>query len=293
MGAYRPGTAIITGGASGIGRALAACLVAGGTYAVLADRDYPAAERAAADLSAGGPGRAVAAELDVTDAAAVHALVDSVAAQRGRLDLMANNAGVLFAGAFEETTDRHWDVAIAVNLRGVVEGARAAYDIMAAQRRGRERAGVILNTASLAGLIPGPTMAPYTTTKWAVVGFSQALRAEVRRHGIQVNVLCPGYVDTKLIDEVFEPGPTYAVGRFRANIKALQPRLLTADEVAAAAVRGIERDRPVIPVGGFAQLSWRAQRFAPGVVRQSTRLQAAREARQARRVAHGDADVTG
>ncbi|MFN8099479.1 MAG: SDR family oxidoreductase [Dermatophilaceae bacterium] len=282
---FRPRTAIITGGASGIGRALAASLVTRGTYAVLADRDQAAAERAAAELSAGAPGRAVAAVLDVTHAGALRQLVESVAAERGRLDLMVNNAGVLFAGAFEETTDRHWEVAIDVNLRGVVEGARAAYGVMLGQRTGRERAGVILNTASLAGLIPAPRMTPYATTKWAVVGFSQALRAEAARNGIQVNVLCPAYVDTKLIDEVFEPGATYAVGSFRANTRLLQPRLLTPEDVAAAALRGIELDRAVIPVGGFAHLSWRTQRFVPAVMRGSTRLQAAREARQSERVA--------
>lgn len=282
MTEFRPATAIITGGASGIGRALAAALVARGTYAVLADLDAEAAERTARELTAIGPGQAVAAALDVADRDAVVALVEQVTADRGRLELMVNNAGVLFAGPFEETTERHWDKAIDVNLRGVINGAHAAYGVMLRQRVGKESAGVILNTGSLAGLIPAPTMTPYATTKWAVVGFSQALRAEARRHGIQVNVICPGYVDTKLIDEPFEPSRSYAVGSFRRNTRLYQPRLTTPAKVAEVALRGVEDDRAVIAVGGFAAISWRTQRFAPAVMRASTRVQAAREARQGR-----------
>ena len=158
---------------------------------MLADLDGEAAERAARELTATGPGQAVAAQLDVADRAAVLALVEQLASERGRLEMMVNNAGVLFAGPFEETTERHWAKAIDVHLRGVIHGAHAAYGVMLRQRVGKASAGVILNTRSLAGLIPAPRMTPYATTKWAVVGFSQALRAEARRHGIQVNVVCP------------------------------------------------------------------------------------------------------
>lgn len=236
MTKFRPATAIITGGASGIGRALAA------------------------------------------------ALVEQVASERGRLEMMVNNAGVLFAGPFEGTTERHWTKAIDVNLRGVIHGAHAAYGVMLRQRVGKASAGVILNTGSLAGLIPAPTMTPYATTKWAVVGFSQALHAQARRHGIQGNIVCPAYVDTKLIDDPFEPSRSYAVGSFRRNTRLYQPRLTTPARVAEVALRSVEDDRPVITVGGFAALSWRTQRFAPAVMRTSTRLQAAREARQGRTV---------
>ncbi|MCA0178401.1 MAG: SDR family oxidoreductase [Actinobacteria bacterium] len=281
---FAPRVGIVTGGAHGIGRALAAEVVARGGLAVLADRDDEGARTTAAELTALGPGRAVAEHLDVADSAAVQALVEKVAAEHGRLDLMANNAGILFSGPLEEFTDHHWSTAIDVNLRGVVAGTRAAYAVMAQQesRRGRP-AGVILNTGSLAGLIPAPRMAPYTSTKWAVVGFSQAVRHEAASHGIQVNVLCPGYVDTKLIDEVFEPTASYVRGSFRRNTKALQPRLLTPEVVARKAFSGIEKDKPVIIVGGFAHLSARAMGVAPAVVRAGSRLQAIREERQSRK----------
>jgi NAD(P)-dependent dehydrogenase (short-subunit alcohol dehydrogenase family) len=110
----------------------------------------------------------------VRDGQAVRDLVATTVADHGRLDVMVNNAGVLFSGPFEETTDAHWDRALDVNVRGVIDGARAAYDQMLTQPQG----GWILNTASLAGLMPAPWMTPYTTSKWAIVGFSRALRAE-------------------------------------------------------------------------------------------------------------------
>lgn len=180
--------------------------------------------------------------MDVAEPGAVADLVERVSREHGRLDFMANNAGILFAGPLTEFTERHWEVSIDVNFRAVVAGTRAAYAVMAEQasRRGQvsglahgrgnhglargERAGVILNTGSLAGLIPAPRMAPYTSTKWAVVGFSQAVRAEVAAARVQVNVLCPGYVDTKLIDEIFEPTAGYVRGSFRRNTRACSPQ---------------------------------------------------------------------
>ncbi|XVX20530.1 SDR family NAD(P)-dependent oxidoreductase [Actinomycetota bacterium] len=268
---FAPAVSIVTGGASGIGLALARALVARGGHVVIADLNRDAADRVATELSAAGPGSASGYGVDVADRAAMEALVAHTVEQRGRLDLMVNNAGILFAGPFEETTDRHWDTAIDVNLRGVVNGCRAAYPVM--QRQG---GGSILNTGSLAGLMPAPVMTPYTATKWAVVGFSQALRAEATPKGIRVSVLCPAYVETPLIDEPFEPTSGYAEGSFRKNIKALQPRLIQPETVAEKALEGLERDRAVIQVGTLAQFLSRAQRFVPKAVELGIRVQARR-----------------
>lgn len=282
MRSFNPRTAIVTGGAAGIGLALAQQLVDGGCFVVIADKDAVTAEGAAQQLNSGREGCADARVLDVTDRAAIDALVHEVAADHDGLDLMVNNAGALFAGPFDETTAAHWDLAIALNLRAVVDGTHAAYEVMKAQPVRGGRRGTILNTGSLAGLMPGPRMTPYTTTKWAVVGFSQALRAEAAAHRISVSVLCPGYVDTKLLDEVTMPTAGYRPGSFRANTRLLQGRLLTPALVAQKAMDGLESGRAVIPVGAFAQFVWRAQRFAPATVSLGTRIQAAREHRQAR-----------
>src|SRR4051794_31394559 len=149
--------AIVTGGASGIGRAIATALVRRGDTVTVADIDKQRAEEVAERLSE--LGTAEAAGLDVTDAEAVGALFGSVKDRHGRLDLVFNNAGIAVGGGTEELTLDHWNKTIDVNLRGVVHGVHAAYPIMLAQGSGH-----IVNTASLAGLVPAPMMLPYTTT---------------------------------------------------------------------------------------------------------------------------------
>ncbi|HEY3259135.1 MAG TPA: SDR family oxidoreductase, partial [Pseudonocardiaceae bacterium] len=151
--------AVITGGASGIGRAIGAALVARGATVVLADIDAEGAELAAKRLTAAGPGTAVAIELDVTDGPAMVAAYQDVHDRHGRLDFAFNNAGIAVAGLAEDLTLEHWDRSIDVNLRGVVHGLHAAYPLMLAQGHGH-----IVNTASVAGLLAPPIMTPYTAT---------------------------------------------------------------------------------------------------------------------------------
>ena len=141
--------AIITGAASGIGPALARALVLRGDTVVVADIDGDGAERVADGLARLGPGAAMSAALDVRDAAAVAALVRSTHDSHGRLDVMVNNAGIAFGGEAHELLLAHRDRANDVNLRGVVDGVQAVYPIMV-----RQRSGHIVNTASLAGLVP-------------------------------------------------------------------------------------------------------------------------------------------
>ncbi len=262
---FEPKVSIVTGGASGIGRAIAAELVARGSRVVVADLNAEKAEQTARELG----DSASWAELDVADAAAVRDLVDRTVAEHGRLDVMVNNAGVAIGGFLEELDERHWDKAIDVNLRGVVNGVVAAYAVMREQRSGH-----ILNTASLAGLVPAPAMLPYTTTKHAVVGLSTGLRAEAASLGIQVSVLCPGFVDTPLLDEVYAAPASFEGGSVRARVRLLQPRFLTAELTARRAVDGLAANIAVIPVGFLAHLTWRGLRYAPGITRAVIALQA-------------------
>ena len=256
--AFEPKVSIVTGAASGIGRAIAAELVARGSHVVVADLDADGAARAAAEL---GP-LASAATLDVADAAAVTALVRQVVDEHGRLDVMVNNAGVAIGGLLEELDERHWAKALDVNLRGVVNGVTAAYRVMRAQGSGH-----ILNTASLAGLIPAPAMLPYTTTKHAVVGLSTALRAEAASQGVQVSVLCPGFVDTPLLDDVYAAPASFGGSSVRARVRLMQPRFLTPEQTAKRAVDGLAANKAVIPVGFLAHAMWRLLRYAPPVAR--------------------------
>ncbi|HEV7148388.1 MAG TPA: SDR family NAD(P)-dependent oxidoreductase [Pedococcus sp.] len=262
---FRPRVSIVTGAASGIGKAIAAELVHRGSLVVVADLDGAAAQRTADELGAS----AVAATVDVADADAVRALVDGVVAEHGHLDVMVNNAGIAIGGLLEELDERHWAKAIDVNLRGVINGVTAAYPHFLAQGSGR-----ILNTASLAGLIPAPAMLPYTTTKHAVVGLSTALRAEAASRGVKVSVLCPGFVDTPLLDDVYAAPDSFQGGSVRARVRLMQPRFLTPEETARCAVDGLAANKAVIPVGFLAHLMWRTLRYAPPVARGIIQVQA-------------------
>src|ERR671914_99405 len=231
------GSAIVTGGASGIGRAIAAALVAEGHNVTVADLNGPGAEQVAEELTKRGPGEA----------------------GTGRLDLVFNNAGIAVGGAAEELTLEHWNRAIDVNLKGVVHGVHAAYPIMLEQGFGH-----IVNTASLAGLVPMPMGIPYTATKQAVVGLSLGLRAEAAGRGVRVSVICPGFVDTPLLTNINPDLPkTRMSGDAREDIRRAQPRLYPADKLARDIMRGVRKNRALIVAPASGRAAWRSTRLLP------------------------------
>jgi len=252
--------AIVTGAASGIGKALAGALVRRGASVVLADVDESGLKLAADALEAGPPGRVSASVLDVTDAEAFAALVERVAADHGRLDLLFNNAGIGMAGPVQELTVSHWDRVIDVNLRGVVHGVAAAYPLMV-----RQGGGHIVNTASLAGLIPGPLLTPYATTKHAVVGLSTSLRGEAVGHGVRVSVVCPGVIDTPLLDKK-NPADLPAVEGQpdgRALLTSVIGRAYAPESLAEDVLKGVARNRCFIVTPAHARVPWRIYRAVP------------------------------
>lgn len=256
--------AIVTGAASGIGLALSDALVRRGDLVVIADVDADGAEREAARLDArGAPGAARAAALDVRDAAAVQDLVDRTVSDHGRLDLMVNNAGIGVGGEVLELTLAHWDRVIDVNLRGVVHGVMAAYPLMVAQRSGH-----IVNTASLAGLVPSGLLTPYVTTKHAVVGLSLSLRQEAAGKGVKVTVVCPGFTDTPILDKGGPddlPKPSLAT-HARQMAEHQFRRLYDPDALARDIMRGIDRNKAMVVAPASARVAWRMQRLAPPVI---------------------------
>jgi NAD(P)-dependent dehydrogenase (short-subunit alcohol dehydrogenase family) len=255
--------AIITGAASGIGRALASALVTRGDTVVAADVDGDGAERAAAELARHRPGAATPAVVDVRDAGAVQALVDQTCERYGRLDVMVNNAGIGIGGDVRELLLAHWDRVIDVNLRGVVHGVHAAYPVMVGQGSGH-----IVNTASLAGLLPSPGVAAYAMTKHAVVGLSLSLRLEAAAHGVRVTAVCPGVVDTPILDKAGPddlPKPALS-GQAREYMRHVQPRFYAPDRLAADIVRGIDRNAALVIAPASARVAWYLWRYAPLVV---------------------------
>ena len=269
---------VITGAGSGIGRALAVELVGRGDAVVVADIDAAAAERVAGELTAAGRGTAYARTLDVTDRAAVADLAKEVRAEHGRIDIWFNNAGIGVGGFAEELTAEHWDRTLAVNLHGVVHGVEAVYPIMLEQGHGH-----IVNTASLAGLIPAPMMTPYTATKHAVVGLSTSLRVEAAPHGVRVTAVCPGFVDTPILDNVNPQLPATAAGRAaRAQALATQRALLSPERLARTVVRGVERNKAVIVTPAAAKVLVAVNKLAGPVFRRGAQAQVERFRRAVR-----------
>jgi NAD(P)-dependent dehydrogenase (short-subunit alcohol dehydrogenase family) len=256
--------AFVTGGASGIGKALSAALVRRGATVAVADVNASAGRAAAEELTSEGPGTAIPVWLDVRDAATFSAELTRVRAEHGRLDLLFNNAGIGIGGAVEELQLAHWERTLDINLRGVVHGVHAAYPLMLEQGFGH-----IVNTASLAGLLPFPLGTPYAMTKHAVVGLSVSLRAEAAAHGIGVSVVCPGVIDTPILDADGPPDlpRTSFAGRGReffahANRGRFYPPQRLAEDVLA----GVARNKAIIIAPARARVAWRMRRFAPGLV---------------------------
>lgn len=247
---------VITGAASGIGRGLALALGQDGATVVAADIDGAGAAAVVAAIDLAGGRAATAATVDVSDAAAVAALVADTVAAHGRLDLMFNNAGIAVTGDARDLTLAHWRRVIDVNLLGVVHGTDAAYKLMAQQGHGH-----IVNIASLAGLTPFPTNAPYGATKHAVVGLSLSLRAEGEDLGVRVSVVCPGFVESNIYTA------SEAVNVPRARLLAQIPfRKVPAEQAARRILDGVARNQAVIVFPGYARVMWWLYRLCPGLV---------------------------
>jgi NAD(P)-dependent dehydrogenase (short-subunit alcohol dehydrogenase family) len=233
--AVAPGNvAVITGGASGIGLAVAEALIAEGMSVVLADIDAPKLRDVEARLSEDGASVATMV-CNTTAEPEVNALVEYAIEQFGGIHVMFNNAGIGGVGdAWSDSMDL-WHRVVDVNLFGVVHGIRAALPIM--QQQG---VGHIVNTASMAGLGAAPGIAPYFATKHAVVGLSESLFLELLALGspVSTSVLCPGFVKTDLMDkepETIDSPIAQLINQFlRTGVETGIPATDVADQVVAA-----------------------------------------------------------
>jgi NAD(P)-dependent dehydrogenase (short-subunit alcohol dehydrogenase family) len=231
--------AVVTGGASGIGRALCLAFAREGMRVVVADVDEPGmAETVAAAERRGA--RAVAVRTDVSRLAEVEALADTAWATFGAVHVLCNNAGVGVSGGLETATHRDWEWVMGVNLWGVIHGVEAFVPRMIAQQAG----GHIVNTASMAGLIASQGLGVYNTTKYAVVGLSETLAKDLRPYGIGVSVLCPMGVTTNIL-ESHRNRPAHLVdpGRPPGPPVPLIGPSLTPEHVAEQVLRAIRTGR--------------------------------------------------
>jgi NAD(P)-dependent dehydrogenase (short-subunit alcohol dehydrogenase family) len=194
--------AFITGAASGIGFGLAHACLRAGMKVVIADVRQAALEAAAAMLAGSGH-RLLPLVLDVTDRGAWEACAERVRQEFGGVDLLCSNAGVNFVGSTLEATYEDWDFALAVNVGGAINAVHTFAPAMA--KSGRE--GHIVITASVSGLFTGPGAGVYATTKYALVGIAESLRADLRDTRVGVSVLCPGPVQSELFESTQKVRP--------------------------------------------------------------------------------------
>jgi NAD(P)-dependent dehydrogenase (short-subunit alcohol dehydrogenase family) len=253
--------AIVTGGASGIGRALAEELAGRGCEVVIADRQGDAAEDAARAIRGRGARGATGVALDVRDKAAFDALAKDTVTRAGRIDYLFNNAGIAIGGDTTEVTAQDFDDVIDVNLRGVVHGILAVYPTMIAQRSGH-----IVNTASMAGLMPSPSAGSYTATKHAVVGLSKSLRIEGLDHGIRVSVLCPGAIRTPILTGG-RFGKVKALGATAESVMRQWERVRPMDpaDFARKAVDRVLANDPIIVLPSWWKVMWLLDRLSPSL----------------------------
>lgn len=249
---FKDKVVFITGAGSGIGRQLALESARRGAIVWVTDIDAPAARAVVLECRAAG-GRARERTLDVTDAADVERAIAEVVAADARLDYCFNNAGIGFAGEFRDSTIDQWRRVIDVNLLGVIHVAHAAFRRMAVQGHGH-----LVNTASLAGLIPTPGLSAYGASKWAVVSLSHTLRLEGAGLGVKVSAICPGFVESNIYSRTLVAGLKPDAMRTMAPfpivpVEGLIPRVFA----------GLERNEALIVYPFYAKALWWVWRLIP------------------------------
>jgi NAD(P)-dependent dehydrogenase (short-subunit alcohol dehydrogenase family) len=254
-------TAVVTGGAQGLGKGIARRLAEAGAHVLIGDLNSRLAEATAAELGKGSSGKVIATVMDVSDSASVANVAKLVDSTFGGIDIWINNAGVFPSVPVSEMSDEQWDKVFAVNARGSFLGARAAVRSMSAHARG----GVIVNVASLAGLRGiAPGLAAYVSSKHAVVGFTRALREEMRMKDstVKLMLVSPGFVDTRMIERDSVVGfPDW-----------LSWTLSQPDEVAGEIMRALRRGREEVTPTWNGRLMQELHKWMPRTTRRSAKV---------------------
>lgn len=237
---FRDSVVLVTGGASGIGKAACLAFAAGGARVAVADVNAEGADTVAGAVTeAGGGGLPVT--MDVTSRASVAGGIQHVLTRWGRIDILANVAGWDRIMPFVDTTEAFWDKVIAINFRGILATCHAVLPHMIERKR-----GVIVNVASEAGRAGSSGEAVYSGTKGAVIAFSKAIAREVARYGIRVNVVAPGLTDTPLLQALIAEGNEKLVS---AIVKATPLQRLARPEEIADAVLFLASEKAAFVTG--------------------------------------------
>jgi NAD(P)-dependent dehydrogenase (short-subunit alcohol dehydrogenase family)/pimeloyl-ACP methyl ester carboxylesterase len=262
---------LVTGAASGIGRATALAFAAAGARVVAADRDAAGAADTAETCLLTGAYDAWGEVVDVSDEQAMEELAGKVAAEYGVVDVLVNNAGIGLSGPFLDTSSEDWKKVLDVNLWGVIHGCR----IFGGQMAERGQGGHIVNTASAAAYLPSRALPAYSTSKAAVLMLSECLRAELAGRDIGVTAVCPGIVNTNITATARFAGvdETEEKRRQKRTARLYGLRNYPPEKVAEAILRAVVRNQAVVPVTPEARGARVLSRVSPGLLRAFARIE--------------------
>jgi NAD(P)-dependent dehydrogenase (short-subunit alcohol dehydrogenase family) len=275
-------TALVTGAGSGIGRETALAFARAGADLVLCDVNEQGLEEVAAAIRGLGR-RVLARRVDVASRDAMRAFAAEVHRERDAVDLLMNNAGVGLGGGFLDTSLEDWDWIVGINFWGVVHGCHFFVPPMVARGRG----GHVVNVSSAAGFVAGAQLAAYSTTKFAVFGLSEALRDELRPHGIGVTTVCPGFINTPIVGSARMLGRAAAPEARAALADFYQRRAYGPERVAANILKAVARNRAVAPISPEAWVIYLVKRLAPGLAARLNRSMTERMERELERRSAG------
>ncbi|MCX5758554.1 MAG: SDR family NAD(P)-dependent oxidoreductase [Candidatus Hydrogenedentes bacterium] len=254
--------ALVTGAASGIGRATAIALARKGAQLVLCDVDATGLDDTAAQVAQISVCR-LARSVDVSKSEDVGAFADEVHAQAPAVDVLVNNAGVYVVGGILDLSLEDWDWVLGVNLRGVINCSHFFVRKMAERGAG----GHVVNVSSMYGFWPASDVIGYLTSKFGVFGFSEALRADLRGIGIGVFTVCPGVINTNLV-KATRLRNTDNADALRNHLQGIYDRRNYGPEkVADAIVRAIQRNRRLVLVSPEARIMYHVNRLCPPLSR--------------------------
>jgi NAD(P)-dependent dehydrogenase (short-subunit alcohol dehydrogenase family) len=270
-------TVLVTGAGSGIGKETALAFARRGANLVVCDvNDAGLAETERQIRTLGR--EVLARRADVASRDAMRELAGAVHERVEALDILMNNAGVGLGAGFLDTSLDDWDWIVGINLMGVVHGCHFFIPKMVARGRG----GHVVNVASAAAITATAPLSAYSTTKFAVLGLSEALRDELAPHRIGVSAICPGIINTGITASARLRGPDATDHARRRMIAMYQRRNYGPERVARNILKAVQRNRAVAPVSPEAWLIYYLKRLAPGLVFRINRAMAARVQRQLR-----------
>ena len=261
MKSFKDKQILVTGAASGIGQATAMASAREGAHLWLSDLNEQGLSETA-DMIRQSGGSAQTLTCDVADADAVQAMAAKVHEKNEALDILVNNAGIGSAGRFLDVSLDTWHKVMDVNLMGVVHGCQAFLPAMVKRGQG----GHVVNTASAASFLASPEMPVYAASKFAVLGLSESLRADMANHDIGVSAICPGIINTSIVRNTIMEG---AMGQGDVQSKVVQfyeKRNYSADHVAEAILKAVRRNIAVQPVSPEAWGMYLGKRLMPGLV---------------------------